>query len=50
MKELTRLVLLLPRVTGVYPIQLDSGRGNANLILVHHDGLYPVTCMSTSKQ
>jgi hypothetical protein len=31
MKELTRLVLLPPRVTAVYPIWLDSGRGNANL-------------------
>ncbi len=47
---LTRLVSLTPRVTGVYPIWLDSGGGNANLILVLHDGSYPVTCMSTSKQ
>jgi hypothetical protein len=38
------------RVTGVYPIRLDSGGGNANFILVLHDGSYPVACTSVSKQ
>jgi hypothetical protein len=50
MKVLTRLVLLTPRVMGVYPIRLDSGGGNAKLILILHDGSYPVMCTSMSKQ